>query len=193
MWKGEVTRLKACGLDGRQVGVGYYDDEVDAALAVDAYLRRELPTIAARKVNFPTADEVAACAAAAAAEMPRAPRGRPPAAAPPAAAPRPYHETRAAYRVFARAGARAAFVAVPGALAGLALARVGGRAVLDGVRALPARHAVARVNGAPLGAVDDDAAWRAARDLLAAAGRPLLLEVALGEPLETSSSQDDWM
>ena len=37
------------GGDGKQKHLGLYDDEIDAAKAVDKYLRKHMPTIAARE------------------------------------------------------------------------------------------------------------------------------------------------
>jgi len=42
-----ATRSKKCGLDGRQVNLGYFSEEIKAAEAVDAYFRAEMPLIAA--------------------------------------------------------------------------------------------------------------------------------------------------
>ena len=46
-WVASVTRFKKCGLDGKKQFVGLFDDEIDAAKAVDTYLREHMPTIAA--------------------------------------------------------------------------------------------------------------------------------------------------
>ena len=46
-WHSKVCRSQRCGLDGKQKTVGYFDDEIEAAKAVDTYLREHMPTIAA--------------------------------------------------------------------------------------------------------------------------------------------------
>ncbi|KAK7242500.1 hypothetical protein SO694_00017220 [Aureococcus anophagefferens] len=57
-WKAQVQRLKACGLDGKQIRLGRYANERSAALAVDAYIRVAMPSVAASKSNFPTLTEL---------------------------------------------------------------------------------------------------------------------------------------
>ena len=57
-WKAQVNRLKRLGLDGKQKYLGCYDKERSAALAVNAYLRLAMPSVAAAKVNFPTIAEL---------------------------------------------------------------------------------------------------------------------------------------
>jgi hypothetical protein len=57
-WVAKVTRSKKCGLDGTQIKLGYFDDEIEAAKAVDKYIREHMPTIAAgahrrRTIFFP--------------------------------------------------------------------------------------------------------------------------------------------
>lgn len=74
-WLAQVHNSTRCGLNGKMKTLGRYDVEVDAALAVDAYLRSAMPSIAARKANFPTAAEIAAAAA----PPPKPPKRRKPA------------------------------------------------------------------------------------------------------------------
>ena len=57
-WLAQPTRSKACGLDGKLQYLGLYANERSAALAVDAYLRVAMPSIAAAKSNFPTITEL---------------------------------------------------------------------------------------------------------------------------------------
>jgi len=74
-WLAQVHNSTRCGLNGKMKTLGRYDDEADAALAVDAYLRSAMPSVAARKANFPTAAELAAAAA----PPPKPPKRRKPA------------------------------------------------------------------------------------------------------------------
>lgn len=60
-WVAKVTRSKVAGLDGKQHKLGYFPTELLAALAVDEYFRYHMPSIAPRKTNFPTAEELRAC------------------------------------------------------------------------------------------------------------------------------------
>jgi hypothetical protein len=66
-WKAYAKVSTRWGFDSRRTeNIGYYDRpcEGSAALAVDAFLRREAPpVVAARKVNFPTVEELLMCAA----------------------------------------------------------------------------------------------------------------------------------
>ena len=57
-WLAQPTRSKTCGLDGKLQYLGLYANERSAALAVDAYLRVAMPSIAAAKSNFPTITEL---------------------------------------------------------------------------------------------------------------------------------------
>ncbi|KAH8053258.1 hypothetical protein JL720_14739 [Aureococcus anophagefferens] len=57
-WKAQVNLSKACGLDGKMQYLGRYANERSAALAVDAYLRVAMPSVAAAKSNFPTMKEL---------------------------------------------------------------------------------------------------------------------------------------
>jgi hypothetical protein len=57
-WRAEVNRSKTCGLDGKHQHLGLYANERSAALAVDAYLRVAMPSVAAAKSNFPTITEL---------------------------------------------------------------------------------------------------------------------------------------
>ena len=61
-WQAAVHLSKKLGFNGEVRNIGYFDDEPDAALAVDTFYRTHLPSIAASKVNFPTKTELAACA-----------------------------------------------------------------------------------------------------------------------------------
>ena len=57
-WQARVHRVKRLGLDGKEKFLGRYDKEESAALAVDAYLRLAMPSLAAAKVNFPSLSEL---------------------------------------------------------------------------------------------------------------------------------------
>ena len=57
-WKARARRSKRLGLDGKLIYLGLYDTERSAALAVDAYVRLAMPSVAAVKANFPTLDEL---------------------------------------------------------------------------------------------------------------------------------------
>jgi len=57
-WTAQAYPSKACGLDGKKQHLGYYANERSAALAVDAYLRVAMPSVAAAKSNFPTITEL---------------------------------------------------------------------------------------------------------------------------------------
>ena len=46
-WAAKVTRSNKCGLDGTMKTIGRFDDEIEAAKAVDKYIREHMPTIAA--------------------------------------------------------------------------------------------------------------------------------------------------
>jgi hypothetical protein len=54
-WQASVGRSKRHGLDGKLQHLGLYEDERDAALAVDSFARVHMPGAA---VNFPTLDEL---------------------------------------------------------------------------------------------------------------------------------------
>ena len=57
-WRAQISRSRSCGLDGKQQFLGLYANERSAALAVDAYLRVAIPSVAAAKSNFPTITEL---------------------------------------------------------------------------------------------------------------------------------------
>jgi hypothetical protein len=57
-WLAHACRSKTCGLDGKQQHLGLYANERSAALAVDAYFRVAMPSLAAAKSNFPTITEL---------------------------------------------------------------------------------------------------------------------------------------
>ena len=61
-WQAAVHLSKKLGFNGEMRNMGHFDDELDAARAVDTFYRTHLPSIAASKVNFPTKTELAACA-----------------------------------------------------------------------------------------------------------------------------------
>ena len=61
-WQAAVHMSKKLGFNGEMRNMGHFDDELDAARAVDTFYRTHLPSIAASKVNFPTKTELAACA-----------------------------------------------------------------------------------------------------------------------------------
>ena len=58
MWAARVCRSKRFGLDGKEKFLGLYDKERSAALAVDAYVRLVMPSVAAAKVNLPSLSEL---------------------------------------------------------------------------------------------------------------------------------------
>ena len=61
-WQAAVHLSKKLGFNGEMRNMGHFDDELDAARAVDTFYRAHMPSIAASKVNFPTKTELAACA-----------------------------------------------------------------------------------------------------------------------------------
>ena len=61
-WQASVCLSKKLGFNGEMRNLGRFDDELDAARAVDTFYRTHMPSIAASKVNFPTKTELAACA-----------------------------------------------------------------------------------------------------------------------------------
>ena len=61
-WQAAVHLSKKLGFNGEMRNMGHFDDELDAARAVDTFYRTHMPSIAASKVNFPTKTELAACA-----------------------------------------------------------------------------------------------------------------------------------
>jgi hypothetical protein len=54
-WQAGIKRGKRHGFDGKVQHLGLYEDERDAALAVDSFARLHLPGTA---LNFPTLDEL---------------------------------------------------------------------------------------------------------------------------------------
>ena len=58
MWAARVCRQKRLGFDGKEKFLGLYDKERSAALAVDAYVRLVMPSVAAAKVNLPSLSEL---------------------------------------------------------------------------------------------------------------------------------------
>ena len=54
-WKAQITNGKTHGGDGSTRNLGNYDDERSAALAVDAFIRENMPGLVA-KLNFPDMD-----------------------------------------------------------------------------------------------------------------------------------------
>jgi hypothetical protein len=61
-WQAAVRLSKKLGFEGQMRNMGHFDEELDAARAVDTFYRTHMPSIAASKVNFPTKTELAACA-----------------------------------------------------------------------------------------------------------------------------------
>lgn len=195
-WKARATRSKRGGLDGGQEYLGMFDDEAAAARAVDVYLRRVMPALtAARKVNFPTPEELGAAGGprvpppqshqrpAPAAQPPQSHRGD----AAPAAARSPPGRRSKIFVLEREGGAAPSFVVVPNAGAeetrALAFAHDAAGERVRIARAgyerapLPGRF-LARFNGTAVGRVDSREAFDAAVARVCAAPRPLLLELA---------------
>jgi hypothetical protein len=167
-WKAAVCRQRRLGFDGKMTTLGYYDDAIAAAKAADAYLRSYMPSIAATKTNFPTAEEWGACAPGSP-SLPRAATARAPPPPPPppelvvgtaVAFPRPMLGIRLEFDADARAIRFDACTSPdsPAAAAGLAAGLV-----------------LAAINGAAVAAVESRAEYDATIDAIRAAPRPITL------------------